>query len=120
MGFVRVKNYMAEFVEDCTCHEKAVQYLMKGIDIESKAEPFVEEAKHCIGLDYKKPYTRNCNKYYSPYRNYFNVNSNDRTWRTLTEIGYAEEYRDEFFRLTPAGIRWLQRVLNITIKEEER
>lgn len=32
---------------------------------------FVEVAKHAIGLDHRKPYTRHGKLFYRPYRNYF-------------------------------------------------
>lgn len=39
-------------------------------------EKYIELAKHCIGLDSKKPYTRHGKKFYRPYRNFFATGSN--------------------------------------------
>jgi len=88
----------------------------KGIDVRSDKEPFLEEAKHCIGMDYKKPYTRHGKKFYRPYRNYFNTHSRDKVWSILEDIGYAEEYTTEFFRLTEAGIDWLSNCIGVIIR----
>lgn len=76
---------------------------------------YVRQAMHCIGLDYKKPYTRHGKKFYKPYRNRYDAGGKDiEIWDALTHIGYA--YKNRVYHLTAAGFRWLGRILNITIK----
>ena len=93
----------------------------KGIDIRSESEPFIERAKHCIGMDWKKPYTRHGRRFYKPYRNYYEAPGRyDYVWSILQDIGYAEEYAAACFKLTPSGLRWLGNCLNVKIYEEEK
>ena len=80
---------------------------------------YVSQAMHCIGLDYKKPYTRHGKKFYKPYRNGYDAGGKDvEIWDALTQIGYA--YKNRVYHLTAAGFRWLGRILNITIKAGEQ
>ena len=80
---------------------------------------YVSQAIHCIGLDYKKPYTRHGKKFYKPYRNGYDAGGKDvEIWDALTQIGYA--YKNRTYHLTAAGFRWLGRILNITIKAGEQ
>ena len=38
---------------------------------------YIELAKHCIGLDHKKPYKRHGRYFYRPYRNYYDAGGKD-------------------------------------------
>lgn len=88
--------------------------------IRDGVSPHIEQAKHCIGMDEKKTYKRHGTRYYRPFRNYFNTSSDDPVWTYLVELGYAEEYRPEFFRLTKKGMEWLGVLLKVKIKEDRR
>lgn len=44
---------------------------------------YIELAKHCIGLDRKKPYTRHSRKFYRPYRNYYYTKEDNRNGQYL-------------------------------------
>lgn len=82
----------------------------------------IELCKHTIGLDYSKPYHRHGKVFYKPYRNYFAASSNgekllDRLSGLVVERRETE--RSVIYRLTPDGLKWLGRQLNITIKEYE-
>lgn len=92
----------------------------KGIDIRSESEPFIDRAKHCVGMDYHDPYRRHGRRFYKPYRNFFACgDSNDYVWSILKDIGYAAERKPGYFKLTPSGLRWLGNCLNVKIYEEE-
>ena len=80
----------------------------------------IELCKHTIGLDHSKPYHRHGKVFYKPYRNYFAASSNgekllDRLSGLVVERRETE--RSVIYRLTPDGLKWLGRQLNITIKE---
>lgn len=83
-------------------------------------------AKHAIGLDYKKPYTRHGRKFYKPYRNYFCTNKDDFVWVYLKELEYAEHGEIRIisnkkicnYYLTKKGLDWLGEVLQIHIYDE--
>lgn len=90
--------------------------------LKSDLQKIVELCKHTIGLDYKKPYHRHGKAFYRPYRNYFAASSNgerllDRLSGLVVERRETE--RSVLYRLTPDGLKWLGRQLNITIKECE-
>lgn len=79
-------------------------------------------AKHCIGLDQKKPYIRHGKKFYKPYRNYYEAGGQDIIiWLSLCELGYVKKYRNEThtFYLTRRGLDWLGKELGIYIYNEE-
>ena len=87
---------------------------------------YIELAKHCIGLDRKKPYTRHGKKFYRPYRNYFATGKgrdlND--WETMKSAGYADKWEQNqnggyTFYLTREGLDWLGEQLGIHIYDEE-
>ena len=40
-------------------------------NIANNDSEYIKLAKHCIGLDQKKPYIRHGRKFYKPYRNYY-------------------------------------------------
>lgn len=82
----------------------------------------IELCKHTIGLDHSKPYHRHGKVFYKPYRNYFAASINgekllDRLSGLVVERRETE--RSVIYRLTPDGLKWLGRQLNITIKEYE-
>lgn len=82
----------------------------------------IELCKHTIGLDHSKPYHRHGKVFYKPYRNSFAASSNgenllDRLSGLVVERRETE--RSVIYRLTPDGLKWLGRQLNITIKEYE-
>lgn len=60
-------------------------------------------AKHCIGLDRKKPYIRHGKKFYKPYRNFYATGKDQAGWDELVLAGYEdadekirEMYEDHF------------------------
>ncbi len=80
----------------------------------------IKLCKHTIGLDRSKPYHRHGKAFYKPYRNYFAASSNgekllDRLSGLVVERRETE--RSVLYCLTPDGLKWLERQLNITIKE---
>lgn len=82
----------------------------------------IELCKHTIGLDNLKPYHRHGKAFYKPYRNYFAASSNgnrllDKLLGLVVERKEIEWY--VCYHLTPDGLKWLGRQLNITIKEVE-
>lgn len=82
--------------------------------------PCVRFAKHCLGLDKKKPYIRHGKYYYKPYRNYFDAAGCDvKTGERLAKAGYAEKYNPKYnaYRITDDGREWLGKILKITIHE---
>ena len=85
---------------------------------------YIELAKHCIGLDKKKPYTRHGKKFYKPYRNYYACNKTGKTcedWEAMMDAGYAQaEEADKlkYFRLTRVGLDWLGEKIGVTIYYE--
>lgn len=85
--------------------------------------PYIEQAKHAIGLDYKKPYHRHGKAFYKPYRNYFCTKKDDEIWTVLQDVGYAkcsEEHNGCVdFYLTRDGLDWLGEELDIKIYNEE-
>lgn len=88
-----------------------------------KAE-YVDKAKHCIGLDRKKPYIRHGKKFYRPYRNYYTTGRNCDDWDVMVAAGYAEhgemnQHGGYTFWLTRAGLDWLGEKLGMYIHDEE-
>ncbi len=141
-----------EMIEDkkgnygCTLHWKTIQKIMLeryesyGISIaegqrmcnpeqyadvlkRANTKKYIEEAKHCLGLDLKKPYKRNRKLYYRPYRNYFYTTYNNPIWADLKWLGFAEcdkqywEIKDgsehTTFWLNEDGRKWLAEHLGI-------
>lgn len=86
---------------------------------------YINLAKHCIGLDKKKPYKRHGRLFYKPYRNYFAAGKSDvASWTRLWEQGYAEKgkknrYGGCMFWLTRKGLDWLGNELGVVIHNEE-
>ncbi len=89
-------------------------------------ESAIEASKHCIGLDYKKPYKRHGKLFYKPYRNYYATVLPNDTWYSLKLFGYAfsgpVQIKDNrtmvTFHMTRDGLDWLGRELGITIHDE--
>lgn len=89
---------------------------------ENDLKKAIDLCKHTIGLDHSKPYHRHGKAFYKPYRNFFAASSNgerllDRLSGLVVERRETE--RSVIYRLTPDGLKWLGRQLNITIKEIE-
>lgn len=85
---------------------------------------YIEKAKHCIGLDKKKPYTRHGKKFYKPYRNYYATGKDHDDWDTMVDAGYAKEsvqnsHGGNTYLLTRSGLDWLGEKLGIQIWDEE-
>lgn len=84
---------------------------------------YIELAKHCIGLDRKKPYIRHGKKFYRPYRNYFAASRDYEDLEVMQLAGYMErgeknQHGGYTFRLTRTGMDWLGRELYIHIYDE--
>lgn len=84
---------------------------------------YIELAKHCIGLDRKKPYTRHGKRFYRPYRNFFVTGRYYEDWETMEGAGYAErgdqnQHGGYTFFMTRDGLDWLGGVLDIHIYDE--
>lgn len=84
---------------------------------------YIKLAKHCIGLDRKKTYTRHGKRFYRPYRNYFATGRNYEDWEVMELAGYAErgeqnQHGGYTFYLTRAGLDWLGKKLGIHIYDE--
>lgn len=84
-------------------------------------------AKHAIGMDNKKVYTRHNKRFYKPYRNYFSVaiGSKDyKIWLELENAGYAKAMKTSIstygkvFYLTREGLNWLGEKLDTYIYDE--
>lgn len=83
----------------------------------------IDVAKHCIGLNYKKPYTRHGKQFYRPYRNQYYTLRKDKLWEALYRMGYASRWplntRGYYeYWLTRVGLDWLGEKLNIHIYDE--
>lgn len=84
---------------------------------------YIKLAKHCIGLDRKKPYIRHGKKFYRPYRNYFATGRNYENWEVMESVGHAKrgeqnQHGGYIFWLTRAGLDWLGEQLEIHIYDE--
>lgn len=86
---------------------------------------YINLAKHCIGLDHKKPYKRHGRYFYRPYRNHYDAGGKDvEIWDMMVSAGYAEagrkdRYGGRMYWLTRAGLDWLGEKLGIHIWDEE-
>lgn len=85
---------------------------------------YIKIAKHCIGLDRKKPYIRHGRKFYRPYRNYYTTGKNHDAWDMMVFAGYAERGEQNShggytYWLTRSGLDWLGEKLGIRIWDEE-
>lgn len=86
-------------------------------------EMAIDQAKHAIGLDYKKPYKRHGKLYYKPYRNYYATIFRDAVWRALVTEGLATCFREgedrAIFTLTRSGLDWLGEQIGVKIYDEQ-
>lgn len=86
---------------------------------------YIKLAKHCIGLDCKKPYIRHGKKFYRPYRNYYSAGKNFEDWELMVQAGYADRDNEKnqhggyTYWLTRAGLARLGEKLGIQIYDEE-
>jgi hypothetical protein len=81
---------------------------------------YIALARHCIGLDHKKPYHRHGKTFYLPYRNYYAAGRAHEEWELMVSAEYAECDTERFiYSLTRAGLDWLGRQLDMTIYDEE-
>ena len=85
---------------------------------------YIEKAKHCIGLDRKKPYIRYGKKFYRLYRNYYATGKDHDDWDAMVDAGYAERGEQNnhggyTYWLTRSGLDWLGEKLGIQIWDEE-
>ncbi len=92
---------------------------------EAHENTYIELAKHCIGLDHKKPYKRHGKYFYRPYRNYYAASKRGcEVWDTMVAAGYAKSgeknrHGGRMYWLTRAGFDWLGNKLGIYIYDEE-
>lgn len=86
-------------------------------------EMMIDQAKHAIGLDYKKPYRRHGKLYYKPYRNYYATILGNPVWRELVVAGYATCFPEgedrAIFTLTRSGLDWLGEQIGMKIYDEQ-
>lgn len=87
-------------------------------------QKYIDIAKHCIGLDRKKPYIRHGKKFYRPYRNYYTTGKNQGGWEEMVSAGYADrgeknQYGGYTYWLTRAGLDWLGEKLGVKIYDED-
>ena len=93
-------------------------------NIANNDSEYIKLAKHCIGLDRKKPYIRHGRKFYKPYRNYYYCKKGNEYWDAMVLSGYAGywiENREGYvsYYLTREGLDWLGECLEIHIYDEE-
>ena len=50
----------------------------------------IDDMRHAIGLDYKKPYHRHGKTFYKPYRNRFYTYADDSIWNQLHQDGLVD------------------------------
>ncbi|QDW73075.1 hypothetical protein FND36_02865 [Lachnospiraceae bacterium KGMB03038] len=84
----------------------------------------INEMKHCIGLDYKKPYKRHGKEFYKPYRNRYATYVYDEVWNGLVGKGFSkhesvDEKQRTVFYLTRKGLDALGDVIGVHIYDEE-
>ena len=86
---------------------------------------YINLAKHCIGIDHKKPYKRHGRYFYRPYRNYYDAVGKDvKILDAMVNAGYAEagrknRYGGRMYWLSRQGLDWLGEKLGIHIWDEE-
>lgn len=94
-----------------------------GIEMELSPEELacaIEECKHMVGLDYKKPYHRHGKAFYRAYRNYYGDVPEGNKWLDKLPKELFRVHKDErgtMYHLTETGLDWLGRQLNVRIKE---
>lgn len=109
--------------------ERAEHYCDKGTDMgieislsETELKKALDICKHMIGLNCCNPYHRHGRAFYKPYRNYYYSPKTGNALLDKLPNFIISKKVSEFavtYILTPAGLGWLSRQLNITIKQEE-
>lgn len=106
--------------EDLDAMGRAIGFEM---DIEHRPglsiEKAVEIASHTVGLDNSRPYRRHGRLFYRPYRNYFSGFDGHLDMMCSQAYGFAVNVSDDqspYYKLTPAGFRWLGDRLHLKIK----
>lgn len=84
---------------------------------------YIELAKHCIGMDHRKPYTRHGKLFYRPYRNYFASGKKHMEWDLMVDAEYAKRGDENshggyIYYMTRKGLDWLGKELNMYIYDE--
>lgn len=74
----------------------------------------INKLKHCIGLE---PYKIEKGKY-EYYRNFYDAGGNDPDLEEMVEQGYAEHSAPNVYRVTPAGIKFLEDIMSIRIVKQ--
>lgn len=85
----------------------------------SEIDRAVEDCKHMIGLDYKRPYHRHQKAFYKPYRNYYCATAQGELNLDRLPDDVIKKIKDDkytWYELTRLGLDWLGRQLKITIK----
>lgn len=87
-------------------------------------EKEINVMKHCIGLNYKKPYKRHGREFYKPYRNRYATYVYNEIWNGLVGKGLAKhmevnEKQQTMFYLTGNGIDALSNAIGVYIYDEE-
>lgn len=78
------------------------------------SERQIDMMQHALGLDYKKPYKRNDQYFYKPYRNSYDAVGEDATeWDNLVEKGFATKGR--VYHVSLSGITILSDALQTYI-----
>lgn len=83
----------------------------------------IDDMRHCIGMNYRKPYTRYGKKYYKPFRNHMAFSKHDEQWDDLVKNGYAEcveKFGSINYWLTRKGLDALGEQLGMHIYDLER
>lgn len=85
----------------------------------SEIDRAIEDCKHMIGLDYKRPYHRHQKAFYKPYRNYYCATAQGEPNLDRLPDDVIKKIKDDkytWYELTRLGLDWLGRQLKITIK----
>lgn len=78
----------------------------------------IDNMKHALGFDNRKV-TGTKHRKYIPYRNRFYAGEKDvEDWKTLVELGFAQEFSTDNFCVTDDGRFFLERVTGIKFEEE--
>ena len=83
-------------------------------------EEVIDHCKHMLGMDNRDTYRRHGKEFYKPYRNYWSGEEPGLEWMSSGVIGLAENLSKDpdspYYRLTKAGIKWLERRIGVTIR----
>lgn len=85
-------------------------------------EQTIDHCKHMLGMDNRSTYKRHGKEFYKAYRNYWDGEEPGLEWMSGDVIGLAKNLRGEsespYYKLTKAGIQWLERQIHVTIRLE--